>query len=52
MEVDVSGRTVREAIEELGLEPEAYLAFEKGRPLPDDAPAPGEMELLKVVVGG
>ncbi|MBS1263577.1 MAG: hypothetical protein MAG715_00760 [Methanonatronarchaeales archaeon] len=39
-------------MEELDLDPEFFLAFSDGRPLPDDAPAEDGMEIIRVVTGG
>lgn len=37
---------------DLDLDPERYIAFHDGNPLPDDAPARDGMEILRVVAGG
>lgn len=52
VEAEVEGRTVREVMEALDLDPERFLSFKDGSPLPDDAPAADGMELVRVVAGG
>lgn len=44
--------TVREAMRSLELDPERFLAFLDGRPLPDDAPVAEGAEFVRVVAGG
>lgn len=52
VEARLSEKTVREAIHSLDLDPERYIAFHDGSPLPDDAQARDGMEIVRVVAGG